>query len=371
MKNSRNDIINSLQQKKENTKQIIITSILIAVGVNSLTTGLVGAFGLDKYAYMLLISGLVLSLGAVAYYLISSVRKLNKKIKFEGFLIYKPKSKELVPIEGYEVSKDMVKYLNAAFVENKALRTLWETDSISNFKFIGRKPGANTTSISSESEALLIELIEYCLVEQLSLHLSAYFNNSDLKQVEEISRNDIPDILLDNRFLKLFSEDMQNRELFVEDYKKDGTQKFGKVVMAYNSGAIYNHFDLILPRNSNVKRLNKNRIAIETNMFSISIGILFNGFGTVLPKRFEEHYLGIYNYRDIAEYKFNIELSIKFKVRSLLFSNNWRYYSWADDFIERLNDYLSKERFFEKINWSTIGALLQCKYIEAKFRDNK
>lgn len=48
MKNSRNDIINALQQKKENTKQIIITSILIAVGANSLTTGLVGALDLKN-----------------------------------------------------------------------------------------------------------------------------------------------------------------------------------------------------------------------------------------------------------------------------------------------------------------------------------
>lgn len=63
-----------------------------------------------------------MSLGAVAYYFISSVRKLKKEIKFEGFLIYKPKSKELVPIESYEISEDMVKYLNAAFVENKALK---------------------------------------------------------------------------------------------------------------------------------------------------------------------------------------------------------------------------------------------------------
>lgn len=360
MKQSRK-ILQALQNEREITRQLIVTSVFIAMGVDSFVTGLLVVLGLDKQAITLLVVGAILSLVAIIYFLLSNINKLDKNIEFTGFVIYKHETKELFQVSQYEISEDMVRYLDAACVENKALKTLWDAEPINKFKIVGGKPGERALAISTHSGALFIELIEYCIVEQLSLHLSAYFNNSNLNAVEKLSRKDIPDILLNNRFLKLFSEDMQNRELFVERSEDKKAPLNGKIVSAYHpSGAIYKEFDLILPTKSKVKRINKNQIVIETNMFSLSISCLFGGFSTNLPRNFEKYYLGIQDHNKNHVYQFNVEITIKFKARSFFLPNKWDYYTWADDFIERMDNYLSKDTYFQKINWATVSTLLRC-----------
>lgn len=354
-------IIQSLQQEKENTKQLILTSVFLAIGVDSLTAGLLSKLGLDLQANLSVVVGIILIIVAIIYYLFYGISKLDKEAKFEGFVIYESKTKEIVPVNRYEVSEDMVRYLRAAFIENKAMKTLWDKEPIDKFRLIGGKKGEIAKAITPDSGALFIELIEYCVIEQLSLHLSAYFNNSGLKDIVELSRSDVPDILLDNRFMKLFSEDMQNRELFIEDFNKDNSPTNGKIVSAYHSsGAVFNEFDLILPKKSKVKRISKNQILIETNMFSLSIMCLFEGFGTVLPEGFEKNYIGLPNDRRFNTYQFDVEISIKFKFCSFFLPSKWSYYNWADDFIGRIDEYLSSETYFQRINWEAASTIISC-----------
>ena len=96
------------------------------------------------------------------------------------------------------------------------------------------------------------------------MHLSEYFNNSYEKQrVKDFQRNDIPEVLLSNRFLKLFSEDMFNRAIFAcqKDFVLDDHNDGGKIVYAEtSSGGLYDKFDLILPEKSKITRKNKNQI---------------------------------------------------------------------------------------------------------------
>jgi hypothetical protein len=355
-------VLHTFKKEKDNTKQLVIISVLISFGVNVLTTGVISYYGLEKNSIILIIIGILLSLGIILFLFISNVKRLNKDVKIDGFVIYNQELRELTLVPKYDISEDMVRYLNASFIENKALKKLWYDEPINQFKIVGGKPGERAIAISTHSGAIFIELLEYCVIEQLSLHLSSYFNNSGLARVKEFEREDIPDVLLENRFLQLFSEDMHNREVFVEtDDKKDFSQG-GKVVSAYHpSGAIYKKFDLILPDKSRIKRINKNQIIIETNMLSLSLSCLFGGFGTVLERGFHKYYLGIEEeYPKFHDYQFTIEITIKFKLRSFFFSDKWKYYLWADDFIEKLTKYLSQEAFFHRINWDTVYTLLQC-----------
>ena len=354
-----NAVLGNLQEKKEYTKQIIITSILIGVGVNTLTSGIIGTLGLESYSLTLVIAGAILSIGAVIYYLLSSIKKLNKEIKLDGFIVYDPENKSLIPIRRYEVVEDMNRYLSAAFSENKAIKSLWESSIISDFKIVGGKSGERAIAIATESGSLFIELLEYCIIEKLSTHLCDYFNNSEMKNVHEISKKEIPDILLENRFLRLFSEEMKNREAFSEQTSKPNDK--GRIVSAYHpSGAIYQRFDLILPNGSKVTRKNKNFIEIDTDMFALSLGTLFGGFGSVIPLSFEQQYIKLSDPRKMNTYKFNVEISIHFKPRAIVSSRKWMYYDWADEFIKKMDRYLSKDYFFNKINWSTVQTLLEC-----------
>lgn len=356
-------ILQSLQKEKENTKQLILTSVFLAIGVDSLTTGLLNLLGLDLQAHLMVFVGLLLVIVAIIYNLIYGISRLDKEAKFEGFVIYNSETKEIVPVNRYEVSEDMVKYLKAAFIENKAMKTLWDKEPINKFCFVGGKEGERVKAITTDSGALFIELMEYCIIEQLSLHLSSYFTNSNLKKTVELSRSDIPDILLDNRFMKLFSEDMKNRELFIEEFNED-TPLNGKIVSAYHSsGAVFNEFDLILPKKSRVKRISKNQILIETNMFSLSVMCLFGGFGAVLPRDFEKNYIGLANDGRFNSYSFNVEISIRFKFASFFFPSKWSYYNWADEFVERIEEYISNEAYFQHINWETASTIIRCQDI--------
>lgn len=36
------------------------------------------------------------------------------------------------------------------------------------------------------------------------------------------------------------------------------------------------------------------------------------------------------------------------------------YYSWIDSFLDKITEYMEKDRFFDKIDWNTIHALIYC-----------
>ncbi|MGM3217858.1 hypothetical protein ACSQ5K_24225 [Pseudomonas sp. PhalM4] len=99
----------------------------------------------------------------------------------------------------------------ALFAENTAPKRLWESDSVENaFKEIhaGGKRIRET-----EAGKLIVEATEYYILEELSTHLTDYFGQSELesKRLQELSREDIPDIVFNNRFLDTFSRPMRER----------------------------------------------------------------------------------------------------------------------------------------------------------------
>ena len=126
--------------------------------------------------------------GVVVRISTSKINELNQTTKINGFVIYDEESHKLIGVPEYGISTDMVEYLDCAFAENKALEKLWNNESISQFRIVGGKPGEQAIEVATHSGALFIELLEYCIIHKLSLHLSEFFNNSDDKKcVREFS----------------------------------------------------------------------------------------------------------------------------------------------------------------------------------------
>ena len=358
-------VFSTLIENKKDSSSLIMTSVLIAVGVNLLSTGIVELLSFRYKGIILIVLGIVLSLGVIGRIVWRKLGELNQTTKFEGFVIYDEDSRKIIGVPEYEISEDMVRYLNSAFSENKALEKLWSGESISQFKIVGGKPGKRAIGIATNSGALFIELLEYCIIEKLSLHLSSFFNNCFEKpKVHKFEKSDIPQVLLNNRFLKLFSEDMINRAIFACQGSQIGDDKdIGRIVCAQNSsGGYYHRFDLILPENSKVTRKNKNEIIIETPILTLTLTCLFGGFGTVLRSGFSRYYLGLTNAqrKPLHDYEFNVEVSVKFKVRSLFSKDKEIYYSWIDSFLDKIAVYMGKDDFFERINWDTVFAIIRC-----------
>ena len=357
-------VFSSFIENQKNSYELIMTAVLIAIGVNLLSTGIVNLLAFSHRDIVLIIVGVAISIGVVVKIFNTKLKGLNKTISIKGFIIYNEKDKQLVKIPEYGISEDMVRYLESAFSENKALEMLWKRDLIGESKVVGGKPGENAIGITSYSGAIFIELLEYCVIEKLSTHLADYFNNYYEKpKIREYGKTDIPEILLQNRFLKLFSEDMNNRAAFAgadAPWNQD-PEKAGTIIVAYSSGALYKRFDLVLPENSKIIRKNKNEIVIETPILRITISCLFGGFGTILKAGFHKYYLCINNARNkYHDYQFNVEVSVKFKFRSLFSKEKELYYAWIDSFLDTLANYVGQKEFFEKINWDTAYTLIRC-----------
>ena len=358
-------LFSTLLQNQKSGYELIMTSVLIAVGVNLLSTGIVKLLGFEQKELVLIIIGAAICMGVIIRIMFSKIKELNQTAKIKGFVIYDEENHRIIKVPEYNICTDMIEYLNSACAENQALQKLWNGESIGRIKIVGGKPEKRAIGIATHSGALFVELLEYCVIHKLSLHLSAYFNNSYEKQrVRDFQRNDIPEVLLSNRFLKLFSEDMLNRAIFAcqEGFTPDSNNDGGEIVFAQtSSGGLYDKFELTLPEKSKITRKNKNEIIIDTPILTLTLSCLFGGFGTVLKSGFYKYYLGIQHpQRGYRNYAFNVEVSVKFKVRSLFSKDKELYYAWIDSFLDEITSYIDKNAFFDKINWDSTYSLIRC-----------
>ena len=165
-------------------------------------------------------------------------------------------------------------YLKAALSENKALKNIWIKNGL-RVDYIDEN--GNYILKTSKSCDILNELIEYCILNRLCTHLNSYFKLNKLNDIKVIDRYEIPDILLENRFLKIFSEDINNREYFI-DCIPDKNEDEEFVSINGKEGTLYEKFELLLPRNSKIKRKNKNTILIDNYIFTISLSCMYDGY---------------------------------------------------------------------------------------------
>lgn len=253
-----------------------------------------------------------------------------------------------IAVDGYEFSEEITSYLSG-LSENKALRDIWQKGDLNILR-----PGAGAGAAKDKLTAakLAREAIEYFALRKLSLHLSGYFeNNPDIADVEiqRIGREDIPKILLQNRFLELFSRPMAEREAFSQDQGP----VHGKVVFQVKgTGEMFDHFELILPAKSNVTRLDEGTIIIDTRRFTISVSSEFGGGGYGLPTWFEPMYLGTDLFETRA-YAADLIVTVNYKFSALFSLKGWNYYRWIDSFLDDLDASFSFNRFIDEIGWET------------------
>ncbi|MFT3918366.1 hypothetical protein [Cloacibacterium sp.] len=331
--------INDFLENRTVIFEIFIVAIIIALGINFVSTGIYDILNHQNKNMIFIMAGLLFIFTAMVYLIFKLVSKTKIQKTFEGFILIDGKNKLPIDCDGYNYLEELNTNFIAAFSENKALEHIWMNKSIT------RK----------DKDALIIEATEYYLIDELSTHLTDYFNTRNLNkdQLIELSRNNIPDILLTNRFLELFSKPMNQRSSFIKDMKNDD-DSIGKIVMSMGKdGSLFKEFDLVLPKNTIVSR-NGNKIIIDTKRFKLFFEVDYYGFATVLPRGFEFYYLGYKNYNDTSCRKINVNFSVEFKKNSLISNSGWDYYEWIELFFEKIENNFSMEYFFTKINWNQI-----------------
>ena len=95
------------------------------------------------------------------------------------------------------------------------LKKMWDKGPVDKGLHYDKDTG-KVSCATGKGHQLIIEATEYYVLEKLSSHLTDYFNRPhfDEQELHTFARNDIPDVLLSNRFLELFSKPMEDRPLF-------------------------------------------------------------------------------------------------------------------------------------------------------------
>lgn len=380
-----NNILAYLLSRKADLIKLILGAFILALGTSLLANYLTDWLS-DKMNVVLIISISLISL-VVLYFVYSLLKDTKKSISIESVIVIDPKNKEIFPIPRFEFSERLNRTMKAVFLENEALKKYWEDDfkskkanekkepidkkangeeqnsdkKVEYFSIVRIDRKEDEQKKEKKSDVVLEEAIEHVIIDQLSIHLSTFFNDysNEDQLITELTRKDIPDILLKNRVVNLLSTPFEDRAIFVKAGIADKPREEGEVVSIFGSdGSKYERFDLVLPKGSKVSRPKRCSLEIDNKRINFKIEMKNEGFGSTLPHGFEYNYLGVID-RDLVVKKLDIALTYTIKPLSLLYSSKWNYHDWIDSFAERLEEFASVDKFVERINWdSTLTSII-------------
>jgi hypothetical protein len=353
-------IIGPILSERTSLLELFLIAFVLAMGVSLIADAMPRLLAMLPLVQIAI--GSLFCLATAGYLVLRFMGNGEQAREYQGFFVYDKTNYAVLPVPQYDFASDIAGYLKSAFVENGALKVLWEKEPLSEIwkgiKFTG--DGKAIFPKQPRSMQIVAEVSEYYVLEKLSTHLTDYFNRGDYaaKNLREYTRGDIPAVLLSNRFLELFSKPMQDRPHFVDQAMEKDTA--GQIAWSgTREGARYSRFDLRLPRRSSVRRPQKNEIEIDTPRMTMLIQIIFQGFGAPLPRGFESLYLGIQDVkhaRELIELQVDVGITVHFKPGALLSTSGWEYYHWVDSFLGNLQADLSQTEFLSRINWETAYA---------------
>ncbi len=347
-------VLSEFLSNRGNLIELIVVAIILGTGIEFLSSSLYAKININHKNLYFFIAGVLSCLLSIGFFFVKffGIKKVNKNIK--GFLIIDREKNEIISIDNYDYARTLERNLKAAIAEDKAIKIDWEDVS---FKY-------DTTKEKRQKGLRIInELTEYYILETMSTHLTDFFNlnNIDKGQLIELNRNDIPSILLSNQFLELFSKPMEQRAAFKEERKSENGDKkpIGKVVASFSKGAIFQHFDFILPKDSQITKDKDGYIIIKTKRLTLKYKSKFAGMGSVCPLGYEEYYLNLKDHRKYATYQVDIELEFELKFGALLMRNGWDTYNWVDSLLEKIEKEISKKEYFDKIDWDKAYVIIK------------
>jgi hypothetical protein len=179
------------------------------------------------------------------------------------------------------------------------------------------------------------------------------------------NRNNILNILPNNRFLELLSKPLDQRsnknfreeKIIIPEYPPIQT-----IIGSINleTGEHFNNFVLTLPNKSTVIRNRDNSISIITKRFTIILKTMVDGRGTFLPKSFIESYLNIKKNQNTTGFIVSFVIEVKFNFSTFYSFSNWQYYKWIDSFYFELEEMFSQDYFFQnRIGWDKAYSVIK------------
>ncbi len=349
----KNKALQILKDTKSKTLELVITTVLIASGINLIIFG-VCSLTPEANIYVLILIGIALITLSIGFVLHKGfIQSYGKRI-VNAVILYDKQNKSILNIPNYKFAEDIYKCLNSAISEDSNIKGMWLHDELGLTSIFNNVSPDATYIALSRSGALLNQLIEYLVLNELSILTTDYFNspNFNKRKIRSLKRVDVGDLIASNEFLNLFSKPTYERAAF--------DNKASKMVYGYGKdGAIYDRFELFLPVKCKISRSKNNIIIINHPYFKLSITPAFTGLGEVVPTEFIKKYLKQDNINNISCFKVWIGIDLKFSWRAF-FMDKTEYYEWIDNYFHSIMQYASFEDFFNKIQWNIIEAILRC-----------
>jgi hypothetical protein len=344
-------VSDSLENRSGLIKLFLIT-VILAFSINTLSNLLTLLFtSPTRFSYCLLTLGMGLFCTAILW-LIYPVYSPKSTIKeFNSVIVFDNISHEIIRIPDYEFSEILRRTQKAMCIENEPWKSAYLKTCC---------PGwDHNTEKKIRSSREINELIEFVLLEWLSLHLSEYFNNSDSRKlglVRDYLREDIPELLLKNRVLSLLTTPPQDRKPFMDmaHYPEEGEI----VTIVAGEGYRYDKFELKLPYKCQVYRSSDGKLTIDSARLRLSFRCEYSGFGAVIDHELLQYYANC-DFQKVDVRKLDVRVEVQIKNGVLFNIKYWELYHWVDSFINNLTIKLSFDTFLEDINWPTVKAILR------------
>ena len=291
-------LLKELFGRKSEVVQLLFASVLLALGISLVANYFTEKLKSTPEIILYLAIGLIVVV--LIFFIFLLLRNNNQIHKIKSVIVINKSQKFLSRIPRFELSEKMYHALQASFIENEALKKYWNDGFESNKNSTKEKPpkienpidetskkekisfmAIKKIEIKDEDEILridkskeiIIELIEYLILEELSTHLSTYFHEYRREDtfLKEYNRKDVPHNLLENRIINLLTTPFENRGIFVKAGMADNLNEGdGEVVMIMGSdGSKFTKFDLILPTGSKINRPKLGIIEIENKRIKI------------------------------------------------------------------------------------------------------
>ena len=295
---------------------------------------------------------------------------------FDAALVLSSDALQPVESEVYRFSQQLALILKAAFHENKAFADAWSREPVTTYwehEFSDR--GSKPAKPAPAGLRLLHEALETWLIQRLSTHLTDYYNHLEdgKRNTVTFQREHAPSLLLENRILSLLSTPVSDRPVFLEGHgsgvtrSDSGSSKRVVYTQMGPGGALFERFELVLPKGSRLSRRPSGELTIDTPRLHLSLRAVHEGFNASLPFRFVSHYYGSESFR-VSCLLVRVRLTGHVKPLGLLRRQGWDLYRWVDSFADSIEETASVERLLERIQWPTLDALLMAK--EAKRNDS-
>jgi hypothetical protein len=355
--------------------ELVAVALLLALAINLASSGLVAWLGLPLAA----LTGVALAIATVAVLAWSQMRSRHETIEYVGFI---PTHDGIpVKVRGYALATDVERALRAVMSENEALKMQWDDQPLVLPK-TEDSSGKDRRNIDGGAARLLREALEYAFLENLSTHLSSYFDDDAwlANNTKELVRDDLLELLPQNRVLDALSRPIEDRLALIENKEGNDTADQPRikitrlretadgpeetVVSVFSGDFLYSRFDLSVPKDVTVHRVGPGCVRLDGRYMRTELGVGFDGFVYTLDPEFLDGYLGLdsrefFNGDRVQVWRVTLSFSSQLRWRSLLSARSWRLQRWAEAFANEAKVQFDGAAFLDSISWSTISALMR------------